>query len=72
MAELMDQAQHFGGAADAGSTGSGGENFREGLDVTERECMFFAIRFRWVSQRYSVLVGAGECATNEKLVYQYG
>lgn len=37
MVELMDQAQHFGGAADAGGTGSGGEDFREGLDLTERE-----------------------------------
>jgi hypothetical protein len=40
MVELMNQAQHFGGAFDSGGSGSGGEEFREGLDLTERECMY--------------------------------
>jgi hypothetical protein len=38
----MDQAQHFGGSADAGGLGTG-EGFREGLDLTERECTWFQI-----------------------------
>jgi len=41
MVELMDQAQHFGGAADAGGAGTG-EEFREGLDLTERELFSLA------------------------------
>ena len=37
----MDQAQHFGAlGASAGGAGQGqaGEDFREGLDGSEREC----------------------------------
>ncbi len=37
----MDQAQHFGALGNhAGGAGDGlkGEDFREGLDGTEREC----------------------------------
>ena len=41
LVEVIDQAQHFG-ALGAASTGGGGgdptQSFREGLDVTEREC----------------------------------
>ncbi|KAG8885086.1 DNA replication protein [Tulasnella sp. 331] len=39
--DLMDQAQHFGGAATSLGTGNDGENgggdFREGFEATERE-----------------------------------
>jgi hypothetical protein len=48
--EVIDQAQHFavlGPAGTAGGSGGGGggsgdaaQAFREGLDVTERECKF--------------------------------
>jgi len=40
--DLMDQAQHFGGSSEAGSSGQGGEDFREGLDATERELFALA------------------------------
>lgn len=44
----MDQAHHFGalgasaGGAPGGS-GHAGEDFREGLDGTERECEFYIL-----------------------------
>jgi hypothetical protein len=41
--DLMDQAQHFGGGASSlgvSSTGDPGEEFREGLESTEREREF--------------------------------
>lgn len=40
LVDVMDQAQHFGAlGAGAGGVGQGqaGEDFREGLDATERE-----------------------------------
>lgn len=40
---MMDQAQHFGAlsASAAGAqVGNAGEEFREGLDGTERECEY--------------------------------
>lgn len=41
MIDLMDQAQHFGGAATSVGVGNDGENgggdFREGFEATERE-----------------------------------
>lgn len=43
LVELMDQAQHFAGtssSAGAVSGGEGGEDFREGLEATERERMW--------------------------------
>ena len=43
LVDLMDQAQHFGAlGASAGGAGQGqaGEDFREGLDGTERECEY--------------------------------
>ena len=41
----MDQAQHFGGSAEATAGSGGGEEFREGLDATERDCTFSALLF---------------------------
>jgi len=44
--EVIDQAQHF---AALGQTGPGGssadtaQSFREGLDTTERECMYLVV-----------------------------
>lgn len=46
--DVMDQAHHFGalgasaGGAPGGS-GHAGEDFREGLDGTERECEFYIL-----------------------------
>lgn len=43
LVDIMDQAQHFGGLgghATGGGNGMSGEDFREGLDGTERECEF--------------------------------
>jgi len=38
LVDLMDQAQHFGGSiTTAGASGSAAEEFREGLDSTERQ-----------------------------------
>ena len=55
----MDQAQHFGAlGASAGGAGHGqaGEDFREGLDGTERECKRPYPLFLFVALKLNAIV----------------
>ena len=71
----MDQAQHFGalGAAAGGSSSSSGqtgEDFREGLDETERERMFLSSLSEFETDINAVFVLAQESAKRTKQWYE--
>ena len=69
----MDQAQHFGAlnpASAGSSSGQAGEDFREGLDGTERASACLLILWSVVVDTPAVFALAQESAKRTKLWYE--